>query len=281
LRQNSRGKRLKTYTATTGSAGTLVCVGVGITLGSHITPLARSYIEKSDVVFVAVSDAIVERWIEQMHGDVRSLQSLYRDGKSRMDTYQEMVDVMLAEVRAGKKVCAAFYGHPGIFAWSPHQAIARARAEGFAAHMEPGISAADCLYADLGIDPGQHGCQHYEASQLLFYERRIDASAYLVLWQVGVVGDQSLARFSTGSAYRGLLRDLLALDYPLDHEIIVYRAATLPILQARIERHALGELAQLPIDLADTIVLPPAREPRVNKAMLKQLELLDRTAADA
>ena len=272
---------MSTDTAAASRSGSLVCVGVGMTLGSHLTPLARSHIEKSDVVFVAVSDAVVERWIEQMHRDVRSLQSLYQDGKSRLDTYQEMVDVMLAEVRAGKHVCAAFYGHPGVFAWSPHKAIELARQEGFAAHMEPGISAADCLYADLGIDPGQHGCQHYEASQLLFYERRIDASAYLVLWQVGVVGDQSLARFSTGNAYRQLLVDLLVRDYPPDHEIILYRAATLPIFDARIERSVLRKLPALSIDLADTLVLPPAREPAVNKAIMKKLAALDRAAADA
>jgi hypothetical protein len=33
-----------------GGSGSLVCVGIGMTLGSHITPLARSYIETSDVV---------------------------------------------------------------------------------------------------------------------------------------------------------------------------------------------------------------------------------------
>ena len=95
----------------------------------------------------------------------------------------------MTEVRAGKRVCGVFYGHPGVFAWSPHKVIEVARAEGFQAHMEPGISAEDCLYADLGIDPGRFGCQHFEASQLLFYERRIDPTAYLVLWQVGLVGD--------------------------------------------------------------------------------------------
>jgi hypothetical protein len=109
-----------------------------------------------------------------------------------------------------------------VFAWAPHKSIEIARSEGYAAHMEPGISAEDCLYADLGIDPGKFGCQHYEASQLLFYERRIDPTAYLVLWQVGLIGDQSLARFSTGPAYRQVLVDVLARDYPLEHEVIIY-----------------------------------------------------------
>lgn len=260
--------------------GSLVCVGIGMTLGSHITPLARSHIEHADVVFAAVSDGIVELWLSEMHPDVRSLQPYYSEGTSRMHTYRNMVDAMLTEVRARKQVCGVFYGHPGVFAWPPHKAIEIARAEGYRAHMEPGISAEDCLYADLGIDPGKFGCQHFEASQLLFYKRRIDPTAYLVLWQVGVAGDQSLARFSTGAAYRQVLVDVLADDYPLDHEIIVYRAATLPIHQPRIERIALGKLPDADITLHDTIVIPPARALEPNREIRQRLSALDLLTED-
>ena len=34
--------------------GSWVCVGTGMTLGSHISPLSRSYIEQADVVFVVL-----------------------------------------------------------------------------------------------------------------------------------------------------------------------------------------------------------------------------------
>jgi hypothetical protein len=257
--------------------GSLVCVGVGMTLGSHLGPLARSHIENADVVFMAVSDGVVELWLKQMHPDVRSLQHFYREGKSRARTYRQMVDAMLKEVRAGKRVCGAFYGHPGVFALPPHEAIAIARREGYAAHMEPGISAEDCLYADLGIDPGTFGCQHYEASQLLFYNRRIDPAAYLVLWQIGIVGDRTLARFSTGVEYRRVLLDVLGSDYPLEHEVILYRAATLPIHKPRIKRLTLRKLPTARIDLDDTLVIPPARELEADKTTLARLRALDRS----
>jgi hypothetical protein len=145
--------------------------------------------------------------------------------------------------------------------------------------MEPGISAEDCLYADLGIDPGRYGCQHFEASQLLFYERRIDPAGYLVLWQVGLVGDRSLGRFETGPAYRQLLVDLLGRDYPLDHEVIIYRAATLPIQQPRIRRVALRELPHVALTSEETVVLPPAVELKLNLALQERLEALDRESA--
>ncbi|MEP6898772.1 MAG: SAM-dependent methyltransferase [Rhodanobacter sp.] len=261
--------------------GSLACVGMGMTLGSHLTPLARSHIEQADVVFAGLSDGVVELWLERLHPDVRSLQPYYGKGKSRMKTYRQWVDLMMTEVRAGKKVCGVFYGHPGIFAWSPHKAIEIARAEGFEAHMEPGISAEDCLYADLGIDPGRFGCQHFEASQLLFYERRIDPTGYLVLWQVGLVGDLSLKRFSTGPAYRQVLVDVLSQDYPLDHEVFVYRGATLPIQRPEIRRVTLRELPHTRITTEETVVLPPAAPLKQNLVVRARLKALDEETAMA
>jgi siroheme synthase len=263
------------------SQGSLACVGLGMMLGAHVSPRARSHIEQADVVFVLVSDPLVELWVQDMRPDARSLQPYYVEGKSRLASYGEMVEAMLAEVRQGRRVCGVFYGHPGVFALVPHKAIQRARDEGLAAHMEPGISAEDCLYADLGIDPGKYGCQHYEASQLMFYRRRIDPSAYLVVWQVGMAGDRSLARFSTGPAYRQLLVELLARDYPMDHPVIAYEAATLPITAPRMDELRLSELVEADLRLQTTLVFPPAVPMQRNEEMLDRLSELDRLTRTA
>ncbi len=255
--------------------GSLTCVGLGMMLGAHLAPRSRSYIEQADVVFVLVSDPLVELWVQEMRPDARSLQPYYREGKVRLDSYREMVEAMLVEVRAGRRVCGVFYGHPGVFALVPHKAIAVARAEGFAANMEPGISAEDCLYADLGIDPGAYGCAHFEASQFMFYERRIDPSAYLILWQAGMAGDRSLARWATGPAYRHLLVEVLAQDYPLSHPMIAYEAATLPITAPRMEEMRLSALVDADLRLQTTLVFQPARPMQRNEAMLARLAVLD------
>lgn len=257
------------------SPGRLACVGLGMMLGAHLSPRSRGHIEQADVVFAAVSDPLVELWLQPMNADVRSLQPLYAEGKSRADTYREMVEAMLAEVRAGKSVCGAFYGHPGVFAQAPHRAIAQARAEGYDAHMEPGISAEDCLYADLGFDPGTYGCQHYEASQLMFYRRRLDPSAYLVVWQAGIAGDRSLRRFATGAAHRQLLVERLAQDYPLDHPCTLYEAATLPINTPRRDVVPLRDLAGAALELHTTVVLPPAVPMQPNPDMLARVAELE------
>ena len=261
--------------------GKLLCVGVGMTLGAHISERTRDAIETADVVFVLVSNGIVEQWIEEMNGDVRSLQPFYGVGKSRRDSYREMIQAMLQEVALGHSVCAVFYGHPGVFAFVPHEVIRQAKRQGFAATMEAGISAEDCLYADLGIDPGRYGCQHYEASQFMFYQRQIDPSAYLILWQIGIAGDRSLSLRHTGHAYRQILLDLLAPQYPMEHPVIVYETNTLPIKAPRIDAMPLGSLLEANLSLESTLVIPPSQKMKTNAVVMHQIQQLqDRDVPD-
>ncbi len=254
--------------------GSLVNVGLGMTLGAHITPLSRSFIEKADVVFVATSNNIVEQWVEGMNDDVRSLQQYYHEGTSRMITYRKMVEVIMHEVRLGKTVCGAFYGHPGVFAWPPHESIKQAKKEGYRAHMEPGISAEDCLYADLGIDPGKYGCTHLEASQYMFRNKIIDPSSYLVLWQVGIAGDKSLTKFSTDASYKQVLVNMLMEIYPPDFEVILYECAVLPIEQVHIETVMLKNLASATMSLKTTLVIPQLKPKSLNLDIIKKIEKL-------
>ena len=76
--------------------GRIVIVGTGIMLGAHLTPAAKSYLQAADVVFAAVTDGISEQWLQTMNADVRSFAPLYALGKSRHDTYQQMIDLIKA-----------------------------------------------------------------------------------------------------------------------------------------------------------------------------------------
>ena len=254
--------------------GRIVILGTGIMLGAHLTPVAKSHLQAAEVVFAAVTDGITEQWLKTMNADVRSFAPLYALGKSRHETYQQMIDLMLTEVRAGKFVVGAFYGHPGVFAYAPHKVIELARQEGYEAQMLAGISAADCLHADLGIDPGRVGCQYYEASQFMFYQRVVDPSAYLVLWQITLAGDRSIARFDTGSGELQLLVELLSAHYPADHRVVIYEAASMPFETPRMDWIALAELPQALLTLKSTLVLPPAQPLQKNAQILSRLAVL-------
>lgn len=239
--------------------GSLVNVGLGMTLGSHITPLSRSYIENADVVFVAASNNLVEQWVQSMNDNVHSLQPYYQEGIPRSQTYKKWVSLILDEVRAGRQVCGAFYGHPGVFAWAPHESIKQAKKEGYMAHMEPGISAEDCLYADIGIDPGSYGCAHFEATQFLIKNKTFDPSSYLILWQFSLTGDISVTKFSSSEQEKQAVINLLLETYEPDHIVIVYECAILPIDQTRIEHVKLKNLASVKMSGKSTVVIPPIK----------------------
>ena len=143
--------------------------------------------------------------------------------------------------------------------------------------MLPGISAEDCLWADLGLDPGKSGCQQYEASQFLLTRRPIDTAAILVLWQVGVVGDPTYSRRVTGVPQRKLLVERLLEHYPADHTVILYEASTLPTFPPRTEHIPLSELAASTLRQETTMVLPPTGATARDESMLARLRALDDT----
>ncbi len=247
-------------------------------MAGQITPLAQSYIETADVVVSAVPNIFTRNWIQGIAKDFICVLDHYEDcdveGKTRRDTYRRMADTILAEVRAGKTVCAAFYGHPGIFACISHIAIKDARAEGYSAEMLPGISAEDCLVADLGIDPGRTGMQSMETTQFMIYERKIDPTALLILWQPFLAGELSLKRFATTAARIQVLVDKLAREYPLDHTVILYEAATNPLEKTRIDKLQLRDLPTAHMVGATTLVIPAAYALKRDEAIIAQLNAL-------
>ncbi|MBC3927564.1 SAM-dependent methyltransferase [Undibacterium sp. CY21W] len=262
-------------------AGKLVCVGTGMRMAGQLTPLAKSYIESFDVVIAAVPNMFTRKWLQGVAKEYVCLLDHYDDtkvdGKTRRDTYRRMADTILHEVRQGKKVCAAFYGHPGIFACISHMAIADARQEGFEAHMEPGISALDSLVADLGIDPGTFGMQSMEATQFMIYQRQIDPTALLVLWQIGIAGDLTLKRFETEPAHLQIIVNKLMKTYSPDHEVILYEAATHPLEQTRADKIRLCELPQAALKQITTLVIPAANKMQIDQDVVDQLRALSDT----
>lgn len=235
----------------------LVCVGLGITLGAHITPASLKQIETADVVFVGASSGIVEEWVKSINPNTISLQPFYQGRYSRKETYAQMIEAILEQVRLGKNVCGAFYGHPGVFALAPRKAIKQAKEEGYTTYMEPGISAEACLYADLGLDPGATGCQQFETNQFMFYNRQVDTASLLILWQVGLAGDKDSKNFSTTKESLQQLVDKLIKYYPASHQVTIYEAKLLAIDSVRQEDIELRDLPKAELNMNSTLVIPP------------------------
>jgi hypothetical protein len=246
--------------------GSLVVVGTGIRTLGQLTLAAISWIRESKAVYYLVADPIAEEVITYLNprGAV-SLMGLYRDGGQRKESYEAMVQQILTSVRSGHTTCAAFYGHPGVFAFPSHESIRRARSEGYMARMLPGVSAEDCLFADLGVDPAVNGCQSFEATDFLLHDRVVDTSSQLILWQVGVVGDITYrtAGYNLQPVFPLLTARLCQL-YGAGHIGTVYEAAILPGLTPTITRIALGDLSPAHVTAGSTLYVPPVRGSRAN-----------------
>jgi uroporphyrin-III C-methyltransferase len=253
------------------ASGSLIVVGTGIRLAEQCTPEARRQIERAEAVYAVSGDPVVLCWLETLNPNTVSLDYLYGSGRARDETYDAMTEAILEGVRSGKKICAVFYGHPGVFVAPSHAAIHRARAEGFEARMIPAISSEDCLYADLGVDPGRLGCQSYEVTDFLIHARRFDRTAALILWQIAVVGDQSLREFEPNPKRIGLLAEILMEHYPPDHAVTIYEAATLPVGRPKIHVMPLRALRDAEVTQQSTLFIPPLSDPVICPERLAKL----------
>ena len=248
------------------TGGSLVVVGSGIQFGRHASERTLSEIREAEVVFCLV-DPFALGMIHGLRPDAVNLGLHYAPGKDRRETYRGIGDQIMAAVDAGRQVCAVFYGHPGVFADVPHDVLRRTRAKGLPARMEPGISAEACLYADLGLDPGERGVQSLEATHFLVHDRVPDTAALVLLWQVTLAGDLSCTRLHAEPEGLEALVAKLLRWYPADHEVILYEAAQLPIDAPRMERLPLRDLPMAHYEEYTTLAIPPLSRPRPDASM--------------
>jgi precorrin-3B methylase len=239
------------------SSGSLTIVGTGIQVAGQLTVEARNCIQLSDKLLYLVTEPIAEEYLRTLNSTAESLETFYEEGKDRFLTYMAMVERILEEVRGGKAVCVAFYGHPGVFVLPSHVAIRQARDEGYAARMLPGVSAEDCLFADLGLDPGLPGCQSFEATDFLIRKRRFDTGCSLILWQIGVIGVLTYRNADYAPTNVAVLADYLGQYYSPEHKVIIYEAAIYPIHDAMKEVVSLDTLTSARITPISTLCVPP------------------------
>jgi len=250
--------------------GRLIVVGSGLQPARHAGARTVSEISTADVVF-SLADCFTFEWLRGLNADCRDLSELYDANRDRRESYAGMQILILEQVRAGRRVCVVLYGHPGVFAQVGRKAMAQARAEGFKTRMEPGISAESCLYADLDLDPGEHGVQSFEATQFLIQNRALDPSSLLLLWQISQAGNIECIGFESSRRRIEILVDKLARWYPEATETILYEAATLPIQDFRAERVLLSALPDAVLNPATTLVIPSLSAAEPDQAALRRL----------
>jgi hypothetical protein len=116
-----------------------------------------------------------------------------------------------------------------------------------------------------------------EATQFMIYQRQIDPTALLVLWQIGIAGDLTLKRFETEPAHLQIIVNKLMKTYSPDHEVILYEAATHPLEQTRADKIRLCELPQAALKQITTLVIPAANKMQIDQDVVDQLRALSGT----
>src|SRR3990167_1684818 len=248
----------------------LIVVGLGIKLISHLTNEAKVYIEQSDKVLYLVNEPVMKEWISKVNPRAESLDDLYTKHSLRIDCYRAITEYILAVLRQNLHVCVVLYGHPTVFAQPALDAVIEARKQGYYAKALPAISAEDCLFADLLIDPGSSGCHSFEATDFLVHKRRFDPGGHLILWQISCIG---ILGHAVGSNQNGLnvLLDYLKKYYTLDHEVILYEASQYPHLDPRITKVHLELLAQAQVSQITTLYVPPREKALFDRSMFEAL----------
>ncbi|WLA39760.1 SAM-dependent methyltransferase [Bradyrhizobium elkanii] len=247
--------------------GLLTVVGTGIKSLAHMTTEAAAAIRHADKVLYGAGEPLTIDWIVRNAKSAECLDVLYEEGKDRMLTYNAMAEVILSYVRSGLKVCVSFEGHPGIFVDVAHRCIRTARTEGYQARMLPGVSAQDCLVADILIDPAEYGCQSFEATDFLLRGYKPDVTSMLVLWQVGCIGLSTFSRNRQPKKNVRILTEVLETSYGADHPVIAYQAALFSVSSPTIVETPLRRLPEYDLGLA-TLYVPPLREGLVNREYL-------------
>lgn len=249
----------------------LTLLGTGIHFFAHLSQEAISYIKSADKLLYLVNDPATKLWLEQQNQSAESLDFLYVKNTNRDDNYQLISKYILTALQNYKNVCVALYGHPTIFATPALLAARVARENGEDVMVLPAISAEDCLFADLLIDPGNCGCMSVEATDFFLYQRNFDLGSHLILWQVGVIGAKGQTHHFDNSKNIILLQDYLLDFYHKDHQAILYEASHLTGIKPKILPCKISCLEKMQYTPLSTLYIPPAYRKQYDVATFQKL----------
>ncbi|MDF1795370.1 MAG: SAM-dependent methyltransferase [Coxiellaceae bacterium] len=253
--------------------GNLTLIGSGIKFLSHLTKESLSSLETADKIVYLSNDSVLIEWLETEFRSVESLSGIYYKFNSRKVCYEAIACYVVSLVKSGLNICFLLYGHPIVFSQPGIMAVRQLIQEGYSASVLPAISAEDCLFADLLINPGDVGCVSYEATDFLIYDRPILPASHLIIWQVCVVGITSHYDGHINNNIQ-ILIDKLQTVYPGEHGVVIYTAAKYPGFLPTITKRSLALLNSQCLPRFSTLYIPPYMKAKVNSEVLDALSVI-------
>ncbi len=234
-------------------------VGLGIVNVRQITREVDEALRRSrEILFVAQEFGLVE-YLNQLCPNVTDLHNIaYCESDNRMNAYNMMTAKVIEAALDHPPVTFAMYGHPLVFAWPPFQILKVAPLFGLRVKILPGISAMDCLFVDLKLDPAR-GLQIYEATDVLIRQRPLHPDVPCLIWQIGTVETQL---YSTGNSKpeRFLrMKNYLLQYYPPEHKVVAVYSSSFPLIPSLLTEFAIRdfEAHSQEIHPGATLYIPP------------------------
>ncbi|MHA3320902.1 SAM-dependent methyltransferase [Legionella pneumophila] len=247
----------------------LIVVGSGIKSVAHLTEETKKIIQNSDKVLYLVNEEILKQWIVRESKNAESLEPIYFNSTKRVDAYANITSEIVRSYYQYTNLCVIFYGHPTVFAESALQAVKIIQAEKGNAIILPAISSMDCLFSDLKVDPGEHGCFSIDATELLIYERKLDIQSHVIILQIANLGMFNIEK----TTKLNVLKDYLCRYYSQEQPVCLYEAAQYPTQKPRIEWLKLSDLENAKVNPISSLYIPPSPTKKLSAKYIALLEI--------
>ena len=254
-------------------------VGLGVLNVDHLTRETERVIRRSNEVLYVDTGIATRAFLEGLCPRVTSLfETSYEEQGPRLNAYHHMAARVLDAALDHAPVTFAMHGHPVVGAYAPFLIRDMARLLDLEVLVLPGVSAMDCLFAELMVDPCVAGMQMYEATDLLLRRRPLQADIPALIWQIGCVETRlHTTRVSKPERFERLRSHLLRF-YPPEHQATAAYSTPHPLMPSTIHRFALQDISKYAhlLHAGFTLFVPAVHEaPIEDHELLRQMDSIE------
>ena len=254
----------------------ITIVGLGVLNVDQVTGETERAIRRSNEVLYVDTGVATRGFLQEICPKVTSLfATSYQESGCRLGSYDRMAVAVIEAALDHPPVTFAMGGHPIVGAEAPFLIYEMARLLGLEVVTLPGISAMDCLFAELMIDPCVNGLQMYEATDLLLRRHPLLPEVPALIWQIGVLETRlHTQRRSKPSRFDRFKAHVLQY-YPPIHLVTAYFASQHPLMRSQILQFPMGEIGDYAEQLhaGFTLFIPAARvRPIADKDLLSRID---------
>lgn len=236
-------------------------VGLGVLNIDQITRQTERAIRRSNEVLYVDTGVATRTFLDGLCPKVTPLfATSYEESGRRLNAYHQMAARVLDAALDHPPVTFAMHGHPIVGVYAPFLIKDTAGLLDLEVQVMPGISAMDCLFAELMVDPCVSGIQMYEATEMLLRRRPLQPDVPALIWQIGCVETALYTtRRSKPERFERLQSHLLHF-YPPEHTVTAFYSTPHPLVRSDALRFALREMCAQAhaLHAGFTLFVPPA-----------------------